>query len=300
MGQESSRGYDVFLSYSSKDKTWADAACAVLERERIRCWIAPRDISPGEEWGAAIIKGINGSRILALILSGHSNASGQVRREVERAISRGMPVLPIRIEKVLPEGAMEYALGNTHWLDVFEPPVERQLELIARSVKALLANDAESTSAPKGPQPAKQIDPVVVTDPLPPGSFRLVAIVASILAVIAVGFLVSMSTTRNDGTLPSVDAPLESGELVGVITSVDARAKTLSIKLAKDGKVVELSVNPNTDYFTKKGEGTKVDLEKITKGVRKNQDAGGKGLSVIVTHARGVATKVVAAPKAAN
>ena len=28
MGEESSRTHDVFLSYSSKDKTWADAACA--------------------------------------------------------------------------------------------------------------------------------------------------------------------------------------------------------------------------------------------------------------------------------
>jgi hypothetical protein len=57
MGNESGRSHDVFLSYSSKDKTWADTACASLERHRVRCWIAPRDITPGDEWGAAIIKG---------------------------------------------------------------------------------------------------------------------------------------------------------------------------------------------------------------------------------------------------
>jgi hypothetical protein len=39
---------------ADKDKSWADAACAVLERHLIRCWIAPRDITPGDEWGAAI------------------------------------------------------------------------------------------------------------------------------------------------------------------------------------------------------------------------------------------------------
>ena len=103
MREESSRTHDVFLSYSSKDKTWADAACAVLERHRVRCWIAPRDITPGDEWGAAIIKGINGSRMMVLIFSGHANASGQVHREVERAISRGMTVLPVRVEDVRPE-----------------------------------------------------------------------------------------------------------------------------------------------------------------------------------------------------
>jgi hypothetical protein len=95
MGTEPTRTHDVFVSYSSKDKTWADAACAVLERHRIRCWIAPRDIAPGDEWGAEIVKGIHGSRIMVLIFSGHSNASGQVRREVERAISQGMKLVLI-------------------------------------------------------------------------------------------------------------------------------------------------------------------------------------------------------------
>jgi hypothetical protein len=36
MREESSWTHDVFLSYSSKDKTWADSACAVLEQHRIR------------------------------------------------------------------------------------------------------------------------------------------------------------------------------------------------------------------------------------------------------------------------
>ena len=120
----------------------------MLERQRIRCWIAHRDITPGEEWGAAIINGIRESRIMVLIFSRHANASKQVRREVERAISRGITVLSFRIEDVLPEGSMEYALGNTHWLDAFTPPVERQLDLLSRSVETLLANEAESVATP--------------------------------------------------------------------------------------------------------------------------------------------------------
>jgi len=148
MGEESSQTHDVFLSYASPDKTWADAACAVLERQGVRCWIAPRDITPGDERVSAIIKGVNGSRMMVLVFSGHANASGQVHREVERAISRGIAVLPMRVEDVRPEAATEYALGNRHWLDAFTPPVERQLELLAQSVKTLLANDVESVAAP--------------------------------------------------------------------------------------------------------------------------------------------------------
>jgi hypothetical protein len=129
---------DVFISYSTNDKSWANAACAVLERHQLRCWIAPRDILPGTEWGAAIIQGIDLCKIMLLIFSSHADQSGQVRREVERAISKGMSVLTFRVEEVRPAGAMEYALSNTHWLDGFTPPVERQMESLAETVKILL------------------------------------------------------------------------------------------------------------------------------------------------------------------
>ena len=126
MGEELIRTHDVFLSYSSKDKTWADSACAVLEQHRIRCWIAPRDITPGDEWGAGIIKGLNASRVMVLIFSDHANASSQVRKEVERAISKELPVLAFRIQNVAPKDAMEFNLSNIHWVDAFTPPVEHR------------------------------------------------------------------------------------------------------------------------------------------------------------------------------
>ncbi len=134
--------HQVLISYSSKDKKWADAACSVLESRGIRCWIAPRDIAPGTEWGAAIIGGIDACRVMVLIFSSSANASPQVRREVERAISKGLAIIPCRIEDVKPQGAMEYALGNTHWLDVFTPPVENQLNRLTDSVAALLPDDS--------------------------------------------------------------------------------------------------------------------------------------------------------------
>lgn len=147
---------DVFISYSSADKKWADAATAVLERQRIRCWVAPRDITPGMEWGAAIIEGIDTSRVMVLIFSGRANASPQVRREVERAISKGLAVVPFRIENVAPAGAMEYALGNTHWLDAFTPPAERQMERLADAVQALLGRPM---ALPPPPPPVQRTMP---------------------------------------------------------------------------------------------------------------------------------------------
>jgi hypothetical protein len=58
--------HDVFISHSSDDKRAADAACAVLEARGIKCWMAPRNIRPGSDWGESIITAIEQSRIMLL------------------------------------------------------------------------------------------------------------------------------------------------------------------------------------------------------------------------------------------
>src|SRR5262245_53987616 len=104
--------YHAFISHASQDRSWADSACEAIERRKMRCWIAPRDITPGTEWGEAIINGVDHSRVMVLIFSVNANESAQVRREVERAISKSIPILPLRIEDIRPQGAMEFALSN--------------------------------------------------------------------------------------------------------------------------------------------------------------------------------------------
>jgi len=80
--------HDVFISYSSRDKLVADAVCATLERNGIRCWIAPRDVLAGDDWPQAIVQAISGARVFVLLFSASSNTSAQIRREVERAANR--------------------------------------------------------------------------------------------------------------------------------------------------------------------------------------------------------------------
>jgi hypothetical protein len=50
--------HDVFISHSTEDKAVADAVCAILEKNGVRCWIAARDILPGADWSASIVDGI--------------------------------------------------------------------------------------------------------------------------------------------------------------------------------------------------------------------------------------------------
>src|SRR5436190_1606566 len=71
--------HDVFVSHSAKDKTVSDALVARLEAEGIRCWVAPRDVVPGADWGESIIDAIESSRIMVLIFSASANGSPQIR-----------------------------------------------------------------------------------------------------------------------------------------------------------------------------------------------------------------------------
>ena len=140
--------HDVFISYSSKDKPTADATCAILESKGIRCWIAPRDILPSADWGEAIVDAIGGARVFVLVFSSNANASPQIKREVERAINRGIPVVPFRIENVLPTKSLEYFLSTPHWLDAFSPPLEQHLNYLATVVSSVLQGAAEPPSPP--------------------------------------------------------------------------------------------------------------------------------------------------------
>jgi len=141
--------YHVFISHSSKDKVLADAMCAVLEANGVRCWIAPRDILPSESWAVAILRGISQSKMMVLIFSANANGSQHVHREVERAVAHAMPVLPVRVEDVLPAAELEYFLSSAHWLNAIKPPFEQHLRDLSVTVRAVL----ESKGASLGPAP---------------------------------------------------------------------------------------------------------------------------------------------------
>lgn len=139
---------DVFISYSSHNKDVADAVCATLEAGGLRCWIAPRDIAAGDDWGQAIIDAIGVCRAFVLVFSSHANQSEQVKREVSFAVSQARPILPLRIEDVQPSGAMLYYLGTVHWMDAMPGPAENHLSRLAATVGGALRSPATPRPAP--------------------------------------------------------------------------------------------------------------------------------------------------------
>jgi hypothetical protein len=85
---------DVFISYASQDAAVANSVVEALESQGIRCWIAPRDVTPGEFYAGVIVHAIDAAKATVLILSQHAAASPHVVREVERAASKRHPPFP--------------------------------------------------------------------------------------------------------------------------------------------------------------------------------------------------------------
>jgi len=209
--------HDVFVSYSSRDKPVADAVVAGLESKGIRCWVAPRDITPGSSWGDAIINAIEASHFMVIILSGNSNRSKQVVREVERAVANNVIIIPFRIEDIDPTGAMAYFLSTEHWLDAITPPLERHIEKLQATLQHFQSGgdktEVSGNLHPPIAQPpastarwkAKSILPVLLTIAIL--SVSAVVVVLRLKAGISPGIPTDVAQSLSTETLPATTTP---------------------------------------------------------------------------------------------
>lgn len=107
---------DVFISHSSKDKEIANKMCEALEARGLKCWIAPRDITPGSEWAVAISDAIATIKVMVVIYSANSATSTQVPKELGLADKRGKFIIPYKIDDMELTGAFDYYLAGAHWI----------------------------------------------------------------------------------------------------------------------------------------------------------------------------------------
>lgn len=149
------RGYQVMISYSSRDKNTAAMICLTLEKAGIKCWIAPRDIIPGVPWGEAIVTAIECCPLTVLVVSEAASASPQVVREMERAVAMGRGIIPFRIDSAPLSKNLQYYLGTCHWFNALGGRLEEFIAQLVPVVKRSLSGAASPGTAPQaGPQPA--------------------------------------------------------------------------------------------------------------------------------------------------
>lgn len=111
--------HDVFISYSSKNPEAAQAICHVLEENGIKCWMAPRDIPPGYDYGDLIDTAILECKVFLFVYSRNSLVSPWCKGELNVAFSEGKTIVPYRIDSTPTKGAVRVILNQTHWIDSF-------------------------------------------------------------------------------------------------------------------------------------------------------------------------------------
>jgi TolB-like protein/cytochrome c-type biogenesis protein CcmH/NrfG len=225
---------DVFISYASPDKAVADAVCGALEVAGVPCWIAPRDVTPGEFYAESIVHALDSSKVVALVLSQHAADSNHVLREVERASAKRHPVVSFRIDAAPLPAGLEYFLNTSQWLDASASGVDQGLPRLIEAVRSALA--LPSSAAPTKSGPA--VPASVTRRPT-----RKLAAIAAVIAV-GLGYVVvdKIWLSRNVGSQKSVPAAMA--------TSVASTAPTIPDKSVAVLPFIDMSEKKDQEYFS--------------------------------------------------
>lgn len=185
-------GHGVFISYSSRDRGAAGELCRALESNRVKVWMAPRDLAPSSTWAQAIPSAIEAAQLVVLLFSKHVNASEWVPREIQHAVHTKKRIMTVRLADCEPDSSLSFYLSTLHWLDAFPGPLAQHLPVVVRHCQTLL--NIRPEAKPARPAPAA-VSPALAS-PAPgrlaamgPAQRRLAAMAAAVaaLAILAGG-----------------------------------------------------------------------------------------------------------------
>lgn len=133
-----------FISHSKGDSAFALQLVAGLESAGVTCWIAPRNIPPGSDWAEAIIDGIESADGFILIVSKTVNDSPHIRRELEQAVSLGIPVYPVITEEFEHAKWLRYFNSAHQWIHAVDASVEQVISNLTDATTADSSGEDEA------------------------------------------------------------------------------------------------------------------------------------------------------------
>jgi TolB-like protein/tetratricopeptide (TPR) repeat protein len=268
---------DAFVSYANQDTAVAETVCANLERHGLRCWIAPRDVVPGALYADSIVRAINGTKLMVLVLSQHSVASPHVSKEIERASSKRRPIIALRIDTAPLTPALEYFLSESQWVDATIGGLDAALAKLSEAIRFSLLSGAHALApAPAGlgtPPPAPSAHsapaptPPVYPAGAPPAPARRAArhspwVYAVPVAAITMTFAYGIAVKWIDRSAANkgVGATAVVAASDGAAATVDKSVAVLPFE--------DLSENRDQGYFSDGLSGELIDLLAKVPGLR--------------------------------
>lgn len=205
----------IFISHSSADADTAIKICELLERHKTPCFIAPRDIRSGKEYAEELLNGIDRSTAMILLMSENANHSPHVLREVERAVSKSIPILVYKLEEVSLTKSMEYFLMTHQWINAKSDETQVDLLRFADDLKhseSIAANDLTDAGSTIRKTASPHTDSVAETTESPVTNYRrkstgnrhflLPAGLLLIALIMAAGIFAVIHNKRNPAITP--------------------------------------------------------------------------------------------------
>lgn len=127
-------GY-VFISYSTKNQSIADAMKKLLNDSNIDTWMAPGDIPVGRKYAEVINRAVKDCACFMLMLSNDSQSSIWVAKETERAISYRKTIIPVQIEDVVLNDEFELYISTDQLIAIRKiDPNNEDIKKLLKSV----------------------------------------------------------------------------------------------------------------------------------------------------------------------
>lgn len=109
----------LFVSHHSSKLQTAEHVEKALSARGVKCWIAPRDVEPGEPFDRSVHKAIGDTDAMLLLFCSKSEKSRHVKRELILADQLDKAIIPLRLERIDP-GELSYHLADSQWIDWLE------------------------------------------------------------------------------------------------------------------------------------------------------------------------------------
>ncbi len=125
--------YDIFISYSRKDKYFVNIIVQILKKEGYTVWIDTQDINFGEQYKVEIVKAIRNSSVVIYFSSVNSNASDLTANEIGIATKMKKTIIPVRLDNADYRDSISFDLVNTNYIDADPNDINEKLIKSLRS-----------------------------------------------------------------------------------------------------------------------------------------------------------------------
>ncbi len=127
----------IFISHSSRDLELTKTISRYLEQLGRECWYSERDLDKTKSnWQQVLLRSINESHAIILVVTRNSLKSGEVLNEISNASAQNRLIVPYLVENIPLTEQYMYLLRKYEWLPAYSMPQDDALALLARKVSA--------------------------------------------------------------------------------------------------------------------------------------------------------------------